>query len=188
MLSDIDLKQLTETERDQILQVLRRDDELRKKEQERIRNLKSEVKQLRLKGVIREGQDATKTCARCREPFGWFFNTGAMCPNCQHRVCEKCRQHKDKNTWLCILCFRQMELEAMTNHWFYSKFRKSKRSKKTNRVISGSEIVRASFRRPGRASEDAAAASSSLSPYLDYQQTLGGCNGDGEHTEMVESS
>ena len=42
----------------------------------------------------------------------------------------------------------------MTNHWFYSKFRKSKRSKKTNRVISGSEIVRASFRRPGRASED----------------------------------
>ena len=38
----------------------------------------------------------------------------------------------------------------MTGEWFYSKFRKSKRNKRTNRVITGSEIVRSSIHRPNR--------------------------------------
>ena len=50
------------------------------------------------------------------------------------------------------LCFR--EIDAMTGSWFYSRFRKSKRNAKTNKIISGNEIVRASIRRrhppPGR--------------------------------------
>ncbi len=211
-----------------------------------------------MKGVIKAGLNPQKTCARCRESFGWLFNKGSVCPKCQHKVCDKCRQVVTKKTsrgWVCILCFKQMydiwflplqnvlnfcfvtsvicfcfcfvdggifivivrcdgtehfaksnestchrfcaktgdqlfvckvqkcphltkksilqpnertpseklkstqkfltcslaslsrELEAQTNKWFYSQFRKSKRSKKTSNVITGSEIVRASLKR-----------------------------------------
>ncbi len=48
-------------------------------------------------------------------------------------------------------CFR--ELDAQTNKWFYSQFRKSKRNKKTNNVITGPEIVRASIRHAHRDSK-----------------------------------
>jgi hypothetical protein len=39
MLADMELEHLTESERDQILQVLHRDDELRQREQNRIRSV-----------------------------------------------------------------------------------------------------------------------------------------------------
>ena len=35
----------------------------------------------------------------------------------------------------------------MSGQWFYSRFRKSKRHRKTNEVITGSQLVKASFRR-----------------------------------------
>lgn len=71
--------------------------------------LQSEVKFIRLKGVIKPGQDAAKSCARCRTPFGWFFNKGTICPQCQHRVCETCRVPLDQpGKWLCVLCHKQM--------------------------------------------------------------------------------
>ena len=50
------------------------------------------------------------------------------------------------NLWHCYC----RELDAQTNKWFYSQFRKSKRNKKTNNVVTGGEIVRASIRRARR--------------------------------------
>lgn len=71
------------------------------------RAMKTEVKRLRLKGVLRDGQDTEKTCARCRQSFGFFFNKGTVCPGCQHRVCDKCRQTIAGSRWLCTLCAKQ---------------------------------------------------------------------------------
>ena len=72
------------------------------------RKLRTDVKRIRMKGVIKAGHDPMKTCARCREPFGWLFNKGSVCPKCQHKVCDKCRQtlSKDSNAWVCVLCFK----------------------------------------------------------------------------------
>ena len=36
------------------------------------------------------------------------------------------------------------ELDAMSGQWFLQKFRKSKRHRKTNKVISGNDLVKAS--------------------------------------------
>ncbi|KAK2176510.1 hypothetical protein NP493_660g02019 [Ridgeia piscesae] len=147
----VDMNCLTETERDAILSVIRRNDQLQQAEQQRISKLQSEVKFIRLKGVIKPGQDAAKSCARCRTPFGWIFNKGTICPQCQHRICDTCRVSLEQpGKWVCVLCHKQMQLQAMTGDWFYSKFRKSKRHKRTNKVITGSEIVRTSIHRPNR--------------------------------------
>ena len=67
------------------------------------------MKRIRMKGVIKAGHDPMKTCARCRAQFGWLFNKGSICPKCQHKVCDKCRQSLSKvsNTWVCVLCYKQ---------------------------------------------------------------------------------
>jgi len=144
---DIALDHLTEAEQDAIYAVLHRDDELRTKEHERIRQLQNDVKKIKLAGVIKPGIDADKTCARCRKEFGWIFNKGQICPSCQHKVCENCKANLKIGGWICILCQKQREIEAMSGQWFYKKFRKSKRNRKTNQIISGNEIIRASIRK-----------------------------------------
>lgn len=140
-LREIDLSHLTDEERNKVLEVLQRDEHLRESEQKRVRNLKDEVKNLRLKGTIREGRSATRTCARCRESFGIIFNTGSVCAKCQHRVCKKCQESVSPGKWICVFCFRQMEFEAKSGNWFYSKFPRSMRDRATNEIISGGKLV-----------------------------------------------
>ena len=40
--------------------------------------LKNEIKTIKNQSALKPGDgDADKTCARCRKPFGWFFDTGS---------------------------------------------------------------------------------------------------------------
>ena len=73
------------------------------------RKLRTDVKRMRVKGVIKAGDDPRKTCARCREPFGWLFNKGSICPKCRHKICDKCRRNVSKisSSWVCVLCYKQ---------------------------------------------------------------------------------
>lgn len=138
----IDVNYLTESERDAILQVLARDEELRKQEKRRIRwdtlatacdrlvrwgalngcyfehnfklylllihnlsfsKLKNELDEIKSRGASEEDIKSARVCARCRTPFGLVFNTGALCPKCEARVCKECRK-ENKSKWLCVLC------------------------------------------------------------------------------------
>ncbi|ELU00292.1 hypothetical protein CAPTEDRAFT_145934 [Capitella teleta] len=110
----LDLNQLTEAERDAILSVIKRDEDLKQKDGDRVRQVPSEIKQLRLKGVLKDGQDSETTCARCREKFGFFSNKGAICPNCSHKVCDKCQvRDTEKHSFLCILCSKQKSVPLL---------------------------------------------------------------------------
>ena len=80
-----------------------------------------------------------------------------MLPLKLHMRCWKCLVHDAAScktkTILCIIiiqCFPRRELDAMSGHWFYSKFRRSKRHRRTNAVVSGGELVKASFRHTNR--------------------------------------
>eukprot|EP00058_Branchiostoma_floridae_P027109 XP_002612600.1 hypothetical protein BRAFLDRAFT_219568 [Branchiostoma floridae] len=107
----IDLSHLSEEEKEKILQVLQRDEDLRKVEERRITKLKQEFQEVKKKSAVKpaEVQNSEKNCSRCQTAFGFFFDTGNPCPQCQHKVCNSCREFTTpkKDKWLCALCNKQ---------------------------------------------------------------------------------
>ncbi|XP_036126540.1 synaptotagmin-like protein 4 isoform X2 [Molossus molossus] len=138
----LDLSFLSEMERDLILSVLQRDEELRKADEKRIRRLKNELLEIKRKGAKRGSQHySDRTCARCQENLGRLIPKTNTCRGCNHLVCRDCRIHESNGTWRCKVCAKEIELKKATGDWFYDQ--------KVNRFAyrTGSEIIRMSLRR-----------------------------------------
>lgn len=138
----LDLSFLSEMERDLILNVLQRDEELRKADEKRIRRLKNELLEIKRKGAKRGSQHySDRTCARCQESLGRFTPKTNTCRGCNHFVCRDCRIQESNGTWRCKVCTKELELKMATGDWFYDQ--------KVNRFDyhTGSEIIRMSLRR-----------------------------------------
>ena len=69
--------------------------------------LKAEIQAIRMKSVLRAGDDLSKMCARCHAELGRFFNRGDLCPKCRFRVCNMCKENLLMGKWLCVLCYKQ---------------------------------------------------------------------------------
>ncbi|XP_036775536.2 synaptotagmin-like protein 4 isoform X2 [Manis pentadactyla] len=138
----LDLSFLSDVERDLILKVLQRDDELRKADEKRIRRLKNELLEIKRKGAKRGSQHySERTCARCQESLGRLTPKTNTCQGCNHMVCRDCRVQESNGTWRCKVCTKEIELKKATGDWFYDQ--------KVNRFAyrTGSEIIRMSLRR-----------------------------------------
>ncbi|XP_025862365.2 synaptotagmin-like protein 4 isoform X2 [Vulpes vulpes] len=138
----LDLSFLSEMERDLILSVLQRDEELRKADEKRIRRLKNELLEIKRKGAKRGSQYySDRTCARCQESLGRLTPKTNTCRGCNHLVCRDCRIQESSGTWRCKVCTKEIELKKATGDWFYDQ--------KVNRFAyhTGSEIIRMSLRR-----------------------------------------
>ncbi|XP_029175855.1 uncharacterized protein LOC114944217 isoform X2 [Nylanderia fulva] len=96
------------------------------------RRLKADLQYLRRRGLLKasgsnggELSHQGRKCARCGAPFGRFYNTGARCTRCRHRVCRQCRTEignatADKETeWICNICYKIAELHLVTDKWMY---------------------------------------------------------------------
>lgn len=82
------------------------------------RKLKTDFQCLRRRGAFKASGEnfyQGRKCARCGAPFGRFYNTGATCPRCKHRVCRQCREIQNVNEnnkgtigidWLCAVCHK----------------------------------------------------------------------------------
>ena len=69
------------------------------------RRLKTELQEIRRKGAKSFArQYSERTCARCQRPLGMFWNSGAVCRGCSHRVCNKCRVGVSALDWKCTVC------------------------------------------------------------------------------------
>lgn len=138
----VDLSFLSEAERDMILQVLQRDEELRKAEERRVRRLKNELLEIRRKGAKRGSQRySERTCARCQQSLGRVSPKANTCRGCNHLVCRDCRSYSINSTWRCKVCTKEAELKKTTGDWFYDQ----RINRFANRL--GSDIVRMSLRR-----------------------------------------
>ncbi|XP_061265211.1 synaptotagmin-like protein 4 isoform X2 [Bos javanicus] len=138
----LDLSFLSEVERDLILSVLQRDEELRKADEKRIRRLKNDLLEIKRKGAKRGSQRySNRTCARCQETLGRLTPKTNTCWSCNHLVCRDCRVQESNGTWRCKVCAKEIELKKATGDWFYDQ--------KVNRFAyhTGSEIIRMSLRR-----------------------------------------
>ncbi|XP_068813491.1 synaptotagmin-like protein 4 isoform X1 [Struthio camelus] len=144
----VDLSFLSDVERDLILQVLQRDEELRKAEERRIRRLKNELLEIRRKGAKRGSQRySERTCARCQQSLGRVSPKANTCHGCNHLVCRDCRSYGANGSWRCKVCTKEAELKKTTGDWFYDQ--------RVNRFANrlGSDIVRLSLRYKSAASK-----------------------------------
>ncbi|PIN99451.1 Synaptotagmin-like protein 4 [Aquarana catesbeiana] len=146
----VNLSFLSETERDLILQVLQRDEDLRKTEDVRIRRLKNELLEIRRKGAKRGSQRySDRACARCQQNVGRVLPRTNTCRSCNHLVCKDCRMETATGGWKCKVCIKEGELKKSTGDWFYDQ--------RVNRFANrlGSDLVRISLRRkpPGPANK-----------------------------------
>uniref|UniRef100_A0A8C6XZ58 Synaptotagmin-like protein 4 n=1 Tax=Naja naja TaxID=35670 RepID=A0A8C6XZ58_NAJNA len=107
----IDLSFLSEVERDFIIRVLQRDEELRKVEERRIRRLKNELLEIRRKGAKRGSQRySERTCARCQQSLGRVNPKANICRDCNHLVCRDCRSYDADSCWRCKVCAKEVKL------------------------------------------------------------------------------
>ncbi|NXD76420.1 SYTL4 protein, partial [Halcyon senegalensis] len=145
----VDLSFLSDAERDLILQVLQRDEELRKAEERRIsRRLKNELLEIRRKGAKRGSQRySERTCARCQQSLGRISPKANTCRGCNHLVCRDCRSYSPNGSWRCKVCTKEAELKKTTGDWFYDQ--------RVNRFANrlGSDMVRLSLRHKSTASK-----------------------------------
>ncbi|KAM9297660.1 synaptotagmin-like protein 3 isoform 2-T3 [Morus bassanus] len=122
MACEFNLNFLKELEREAVLEVLYRDQMVRKTEEERIRNLKLQLQQLRWKGarnVSHEYQE--RSCARCQKPLGLLMNRGAVCNGCSHRVCSECRVCLNPCLWKCTVCYAHGDVKVKAGEWFFEE-------------------------------------------------------------------
>ncbi|KAF3702979.1 Synaptotagmin-like protein 3 Exophilin-6 [Channa argus] len=115
----MDLSLLQALEKEIILEVLRRDKQLRIIEEDRIRRMKCELQELRRRGAKSLArQYGERTCARCQRPLGKFWNSGAVCRGCSHRICSKCRVGVGAANWKCTVCHAYRDVKIRSGDWF----------------------------------------------------------------------
>ncbi|NWH54875.1 SYTL3 protein, partial [Fregata magnificens] len=122
MACEFNLNFLKELEREAVLEVLYRDQMVRKTEEERIRKLKLQLQQLRWKGarnVSHEYQE--RSCARCQKSLGLLMNRGAVCNGCSHRVCSECRVCLNPCLWKCTVCYAHGDVKVKAGEWFFEE-------------------------------------------------------------------
>uniref|UniRef100_A0A4W5RHQ2 Synaptotagmin-like protein 4 n=1 Tax=Hucho hucho TaxID=62062 RepID=A0A4W5RHQ2_9TELE len=133
---------LTDSERELILEVLRRDEELRQAEEQRVRKLKTELLDIKRKGAKRSsGKYIERSCSRCKEPLGPLSAGSRQCRACKHQVCHNCRSVCQNGSWVCSVCAKEADLKKYTGDWFYDQ--------RVNRFSTtpGHDIVRTSLKK-----------------------------------------
>ncbi|XP_008273924.1 synaptotagmin-like protein 4 [Stegastes partitus] len=118
----INLGFLSDSERELILEVLRRDEELRLAEEQRVRKLKTELMEVKRKGAKRgSGRYSQYICARCLEPLTRLAVFSSQCRICNHHVCRNCRRVMPNDSWVCNVCAKESDLKKRTGDWFYDQ-------------------------------------------------------------------
>ncbi|KAK5608845.1 hypothetical protein CRENBAI_019648 [Crenichthys baileyi] len=118
----INLGFLSDSERELILEVLRRDEELRMVEDQRVRKLKTELLEVKRKGAKRgSGNYSERSCGRCQEPLSRLPVFSNQCKMCNHYVCRNCQTFLPNGSWLCSVCTQETEVKKRTGDWFYDQ-------------------------------------------------------------------
>ncbi|KAM3604407.1 uncharacterized protein V6R79_010635 [Siganus canaliculatus] len=123
----IDLSGLTDNEAEHVLQVVQRDMRLRKKEEERLSELKQELDEEGSRCLLLSRQSCfnRRCCIRCCSPFTFLLNPKRQCRDCHYNVCKACRVYcKRDKAWLCSACQKSRFLKTQSLEWFYTNVKK----------------------------------------------------------------
>uniref|UniRef100_A0A8C7ZNR8 Synaptotagmin-like protein 4 n=1 Tax=Oryzias sinensis TaxID=183150 RepID=A0A8C7ZNR8_9TELE len=118
----INLSFLSDLEREKILEVLKRDEELRLTEERRVRKLKTELLEVKRKGAKRSsGKYSEHSCGRCQEPLSRLAVFNSQCKICKHNVCRNCQAVLPDGSWFCTVCVKESDVKKRTGDWFYDQ-------------------------------------------------------------------
>ncbi|KAM9417787.1 rab effector MyRIP-like isoform 2-T2 [Salvelinus alpinus] len=122
----LDLSGLTDNEADHVLKVVQRDMKLRKKEEDRLSEMKQELAEegSRCSVLSKQPRFNERCCIRCCSPFTFLVNPKRPCLDCQYNVCKSCRTYsKREKAWLCAACQKTRILRTQSLEWFYNNLK-----------------------------------------------------------------
>ncbi|XP_008301080.1 melanophilin-like isoform X2 [Stegastes partitus] len=122
----LDLSKLTDDEAKHVWEVVLRDFNLRKKEEDRLGELKTKIAREDSKRELL-GNETSLTeshCIRCLQPFKFLVNSKRQCLDCQLYVCKSCsRYNKKEHGWVCDPCRMARVFKIGTLEWFHENVR-----------------------------------------------------------------
>ncbi|XP_034718013.1 rab effector MyRIP isoform X3 [Etheostoma cragini] len=119
----LDLSGLTDDEAEHILKVVQRDMKLRKKEEERLSEMKQELAEegSRCSILSKQHRFNEHCCIRCCAPFTFLINPKRLCLDCQYNVCKTCCSYNKRDkAWLCSACQKGRVLRTQSLEWYYN--------------------------------------------------------------------
>ncbi|XP_068060747.1 rab effector MyRIP isoform X4 [Anomalospiza imberbis] len=119
----LDLSGLTDEEAEHVLQVVQRDFSLRKKEEERLSEMKQKLDEEGNKCSILSKQQKFNEhcCIRCCSPFTFLINSKRQCQDCKYNICKSCSTYQKKEkAWICSVCQQARLLRTQSLDWYYN--------------------------------------------------------------------
>ncbi|XP_060788166.1 rab effector MyRIP isoform X3 [Neoarius graeffei] len=123
----LDMSNLTEEEAEHVMQVVQRDMQLRKTEEDRLSELKQELDQEESRCVLLSRQHGfnERCCIRCCSSFTFFLKPRRQCLDCRYNVCKRCCSYSETDkSWLCSACEKSRLLKTQSLEWFYSNVKR----------------------------------------------------------------
>ncbi|XP_056282701.1 melanophilin [Pseudoliparis swirei] len=122
----LDLSKLTDEEAEHVWEVVQRDFGLRKKEEDRLGDLKTKIEKEDTKRELLGNQTslAESHCIRCLQPFQFLVNSKRQCLDCQLFICKSCSLYNKKELgWVCDPCRMARVLKMGTLKWYHENVR-----------------------------------------------------------------
>uniref|UniRef100_A0A8B9VCJ4 Melanophilin n=1 Tax=Anas zonorhyncha TaxID=75864 RepID=A0A8B9VCJ4_9AVES len=123
----LDLSKLTDEEARHVWEVVRRDFDLRKKEEERLEELKCKIDQESSKRAFLTNQSHLNEthCVHCLQPFKFLLNSKRQCLDCHFYTCKSCsRYNKKEQGWVCDPCRLSSRIVKIGSlEWYYEHVR-----------------------------------------------------------------
>ncbi|XP_011899112.1 PREDICTED: melanophilin isoform X4 [Cercocebus atys] len=122
----LDLSKLTDEEAQHILEVVQRDFDLRRKEEERLEGLKGKIKKESSKReLLSDTAHLNETrCTHCLQPYRLLVNSKRQCLECGRFTCKSCgRVHPEEQGWICDPCHLARVVKIGSLEWYYEHVR-----------------------------------------------------------------
>uniref|UniRef100_A0ABI7X1U9 Melanophilin n=1 Tax=Felis catus TaxID=9685 RepID=A0ABI7X1U9_FELCA len=122
----LDLSKLTDDEAKHIWEVVQRDFDLRRKEEERLGGLKDRIKkESSQRELLSDAAHLNEThCARCLQPYRLLVAPKRQCLDCHLFTCQDCSHaHPEEEGWLCDPCHLARVVKMGSLEWYYGHLR-----------------------------------------------------------------
>ncbi|XP_033280393.1 melanophilin isoform X1 [Orcinus orca] len=121
----LDLSTLTDEEAKHVWEVVQRDFDLRRKEEERLEGLKGKIKKENSKReLLSDTAHLSNThCARCLQPYRLLETPKRQCLDCGLFTCKGCGHNPEEQGWLCDPCHLARLVKRGSLEWYYRHVR-----------------------------------------------------------------